>query len=504
MNIKPSSLGNLVLPRIGDILFLAVFITALLMGQRMLNIDGDLGRHITIGNYILQSGRIPTRDIFSHTMVNEPLVPHEWISQTMFALFHSWMGLDGVVILCAIILALSFFLLFRHTLRKSNLPYISLMLCLFAVAASSIHWLTRPHLFTLLFTVFWIIGVERINQGNFKKWWLMPVMMLVWANTHGAYIIGFVIYALYGFGNLIDGKTSTVQQNEGNRYYWRRWTAIGVSILVVTLLNPAGWKLWSTSVGYIQNKYLVGHTAEYLPPNFHDISTWPFLGFVLVSILIFGIKKVKIPTAHIILLACWTAMGLFSARNIPIYVLLAVPILAEAISQELSTVSRIEQYIKFEYRLCSLESRLVGYIIPGISLMAILFSFQTSYLLNHRLEKYNFDENVFPVAALDWISTHHVDGPMFNYFTWGGYLLYRMWPENLVFIDGQTDFYGENLTRQYEQVITGLENWDKVLDEYSVDWVLIPNDTALTRVLLSDSNWTLVYQDPLAVLFTHK
>jgi len=67
-------------------------------GPKLFNADGDLGRHITIGNYIISNKIIPTHDIFSHTMFGEELVPHEWLAQILFSAVHSVMGLSGVIL----------------------------------------------------------------------------------------------------------------------------------------------------------------------------------------------------------------------------------------------------------------------------------------------------------------------------------------------------------------------------------------------------------------------
>ncbi|MCJ7583514.1 MAG: hypothetical protein MUO30_01905, partial [Anaerolineales bacterium] len=114
-----------------------------------------------------------------------------------------------------------------------------------------------------------------------------------------------------------------------------------------------------------------------------------------------------------------------------------------------------------------------------------------------------FDPAVFPVQAVDWLEAHPQPGNMFNYFTWGGYLLHRLWPEQKVFIDGQTDFYGEALTRQYEQIITLAEGWENVLDQYAVTWAIIPTDSALSKALIA-AGWQSIYQDATASIFIRK
>src|SRR5512143_101648 len=88
-------------PRIQDAVFVGALLAISVQGPYLLNGDGDLGRHITIGNYILENWKIPTRDIFSHTMYGKPLVPHEWLAQLLFAGVHKLMGLSGIVLLIA-------------------------------------------------------------------------------------------------------------------------------------------------------------------------------------------------------------------------------------------------------------------------------------------------------------------------------------------------------------------------------------------------------------------
>lgn len=89
---------------------------------------------------------------------------------------------------------------------------------------------------------------------------------------------------------------------------------------------------------------------------------------------------------------------------------------------------------------------------------------------------------------------------MFNNFIWGGYLLYRMWPGQTVFIDGQTDFYGEALTREYTRVSNLTDGWQAVLDKYDVSWVIVQSDKPLVRALQEEMDWTLVYFDDTAAI----
>ena len=100
---------RIILPRLGEVFFAAIFAAAIGLGSQMLNIDGDLGRHITLGDSILDTTKIPTSDVFSFTKYGDPLTPHEWLSDVFFSIVHKIAGLDGVVWLTALIISLAAF-----------------------------------------------------------------------------------------------------------------------------------------------------------------------------------------------------------------------------------------------------------------------------------------------------------------------------------------------------------------------------------------------------------
>ena len=471
----------------------------------MFNVDGDLGRHITIGEYILDTGDIPTSDIFSHTMEGETLTPHEWASQVVFGLLHRVAGLDGVVWFCALLIAATFTLVYKQAARRSGLILISLGMATLAAASASLHWLTRPHLFTMFFVTIWVIGLERIRWGNPIGRWYFPVVMLLWVNLHGAYIAGFVIWGIYLVGEITNEVFKLEENGEVHSAPQVRRTSLaknygvagGLSFLV-TFLNPSGWHIWETSLGYLGNRYLVSHTAEYLPPNFHDPSTWPFLVMILTSLVILGLNRRRISAISLLMLGGWTAMSLYSVRNVPLYAIVVAPILAEIAAREINTAHVLVGFTALQMRLMKVETSLRGFFWPLIFVLLFGFTAYNGFVLDFEQRGNHFYKEVFPVEAVDWLVENQQSGRMFNYFPWGGYLLYRSWPSEHVFIDGQTDFYGEALTREYEQVITLVGDWERILDKYQVSWVLMPSESLLARELRSDTAWLEVYSDSTA------
>jgi hypothetical protein len=278
----------------------------------------------------------------------------------------------------------------------------------------------------------------------------------------------------------------------------------GLAALVASLANPAGWRLWETSLGFLGSSYLVGHTAEYLPPNFHLKSAWPFLGMIVLSLLLLGRCRSRLPAVHLLLVAGWTAMALISARNIPLYAVLTAPALAAAALYSIGPDGMAARFNRLQERLRQVDQDLKGHLWAGIGVIILSASLANSAEVNSANQRNRFDPQVFPVAAVDWLERQPDLGQGFNFFSWGGYLLYRLWPDQRVFIDGQTDFYGEDLTRQYEQVITLQPGWEGILEQYGVRWVIMPPNSALVGALQSRPDWQLLYTDETAAILSDR
>lgn len=491
-------LPRYIIPSTTDLFFIAIFCIVIAFGPRLFSLDGDLGRHITIGNYILDQRTIPKVDVFSHTMSGQALTPHEWLAQVIFASIHRFFGLDGIVILTAIVIASAFSVSFVSALETSKARVLTLLAGLVAAAASSVHWLSRPHIFTFLFFSIWLWFLLRLDRGRRVPLWTFPGLMLLWANTHGAFITGFVVWGGFLIGWIWENYIT--RQKRRNAAIGIKLTIIGFTSFAASLLNPAGLDLWFTSVGYIQNRYLVGHTFEYLPPNFHNPGFWPFLLLVLATILLMSQSGKMFSMAESLLMAGWTVMGLYSARNIPLYTIVWCQVMIGGLESRVQS----ELAVGVENNTRKTERKLYGGLWPLATILIVVVMLARQIPLDIQKKGNAYDQQIFPVQAVDWLVANNQQGNMFNYFDWGGYILYRMWPEQRVFIDGQTDFYGEALTRQYEKVITLADGWQDILNKHQVVWVIMPTDSALIGMLDEDEGWETLYSDSTATILRQK
>ena len=494
MSIKLQDMAGRLFPSFGEILFIALFFMVLGFGPLLMNVDGDLGRHITLGRYIIDHKTIPTKDIFSFTKLGDPLTPHEWLSDVIFAGIYRLAGLNGVVWITALILSIVYWLVYEQGKNLSNMPLIALCLSLLAAAASSLHWLTRPHIFTILLAGIWAFELEKLRLGIRKNWWLFPIIMLLWVNLHGAFLVGIAIWTAYLIGVILERSDPQSYQS----FIW-----VGISSVLITLANPDGLGVWRTGIGFLSNRYLVSHTAEYLPPDFQQPSTWPFLLFIILSLVIMALGKRKFPYSHIFLIAGFTAMGLMSARNIPLYAVVVAPLLTKGIAYIIGDKQPgigLMRLMSFQGNMLRIDNSIKGGFWALLSIIAAGLLLISGKKMDIKQQGNQFLPEIFPVETVDLMKDDLPEGHGFNYFPWGGYLLYRLWPDKLVFIDGQTDFYGEDLTREYERVITLANGWEEVFHKYQIEYVLMPTESELIQHLTMQEEWQIQSENETATL----
>ena len=494
MTNKSYSLYGKFLPRVQDFLFLILWVSALLQGHQMLSIDSDLGRHLTLGNYILENRTIPTRDLFSHTLPNQSRPPYEWLSQILFALVYRLLNLDGVILFAATVISLTFALIFQFANRRSGLPVTSFLITFIAAGAASIHWLPRPHIMTVLLLAIWVEQLERLRKVQSVRLFVFPLMMLLWANLHGGFVFGILAWSAYFAGWLVERWQKKAGNEAGNKFL-----IAGFSSLIATIITPDLWHNWEAVLNN-RSSFILSRTVETMPPQFTDPAIIPFVFLLLLTLLLFIINWKALSASHIFLLAGLALMSLLMARNIPLFAVASVPILTQFMREPLS---RFKAWAQIEERMSNSGSQSLGYAIPLIIVLVAVAFFATHYQKT-RNPFFQFNPQVFPVQAVNWLEDHPQQGNMFNEFNWGGYLLYRTWPRQLVFVDSQSDFYGETPMREYEKIITAKGNWQNLLDEYEVAWVIIPVKAPLTTMLIGSDDWELLYQDEIAAIFKHK
>lgn len=496
----PRKLLRFFLPRLEYILLGAVFIGVAASGPRLLNFDGDLPRHILTGSLILQSHQVSTTDIFSFRTVGSPSIPHEWLAQVLFALAYHWLGLDGIVIVTALIIIFTWSMVYYRAMHQSNSLFSALIFTALAVGASQIHVLPRPHIFTYLLTAIWLVLLDRMDENKAGSWWSLPLVMLVWVNLHGMFVIGLIIWGIYLMGDFMERPS-------------REWFAGpkakalmigGVLSLSATLFSPSGIHIWTAIASLGSNTYITSRIPEYQSADFHMPETWPFLLILILLIMGLGRTSRRFAWTDILLAASFTALALYTSRMIPLFGIVVAPLAARAFARWTQGEYPQSRWFTAERNIQKINSSSNGVVWLLVIIITFTLLFRSGPTVSSGDKQNIFSSSFFPVEAVAWLRKHPQSGHMFNEFDWGGYLLLELWPAHQIFMDGHTHIYGEELTREYEKVKILDESWQSILNKYDITWAIIRPNEPLADALQEELGWEIVYQDRTATILARE
>ncbi len=142
-------------------------------------------------------------------------------------------------------------------------------------------------------------------------------------------------------------------------------------------------------------------------------------------------------------------------------------------------------------------------LIINIVLLIAPVALGVSRIWNFATHQRNFVSIRNPVAAVEFLKAQRLPGPIYNRYGWGGYLIYQLYPEYRVYIDGRADVYGDAFFTEAMRTYDGVNDWAQSLDRHGIKTVLISPDAPLANLLRNDGrNWKLVYEDEDAVIFS--
>ncbi len=487
------------LPSPADVVFiLFLLVMPLARGWQALNTDGDLGRHLRVGQAMIAERELFHTDRFSFTAAGRPFVPYEWLSEVLFAGTHDVGGLAGVLVLVALVVAATYAALALFLNRSGVDPALAFFTAIVAGVSGAFHWLARPHVFTILGAVLLLWILER---GGRRTPLLTGALFLVWANLHGGFLYGLVLIVVYVVADAMAPLGAGAREAPA-RELRRHALALGAA-LAAACLTPSGLALFPHVIGYLGKSYLVDRTAEYQSPDFHEWYGRVFLALLVAMLGALAWSRRRLPLPWLGVLLANTAFALNSARNIPLFAVTAVPLVAMHLDPawrrvRLGTVARMRSAFARASEVAATGPWSAAAACAMLALAAGHGSIAGRALLPAA-----FDPAVFPVEAVREARTARLQGRIFNEFAWGGYLLYA-WPEQKVFIDGQTDFYGEAITRSYTRIRGQEPGWREELDRWKIDLLLLPSSSALAAAALATNEWRVWHRDATAMVLVRE
>lgn len=450
------------------------------------NTDPDYWWHVRTGQYIYEMRALPAGDPFSFTVTGQAWVTHEWLTELILFLVASRFGYVGNVVLFGAINAATWLAVYATCRRRGvgEVGAILLMLWGCAIALGSIN--VRPQMVTALFVAVFALLLTRYRQSELKLFWSLPLLMVLWVNLHGGYIIGLALLGVTVAGELlarIMGRPSAPL---------RPLLAASAVSAAATLVNPHGIEaLWYPFTYAGTANASMRYIAEWQSPDFHQPLALIFGGSLLLAIVL-GVGRRPLGPSDVLWTLMFGLMGLQSIRHIALYGVVVTPLLGARLQAEVAA---------FRYSLANWRQPLLLVLIwPAI--LTVILSYVVSPEKRAGLQlDWEPSAKTFPAAAVAYLRTHDVPGHLFNDYGWGGYLIYQLYPQRSVFIDGRMDVYGDAFAERYLQVAGLKQNWRQVLDEHDVRVALVGKNSALATALGEDAGWQEVVTGDVERLF---
>ena len=452
--------------------------------------DTDFFWHLKSGQYIFDTRSLPDPDPFAYTTATAHAtysgeeitrrfnLTHEWLSQVLIYLVFRLGGFAGVVLGRAGLLA-SFCIVAGLIAYRRNVGFYRSVAVTFAVAALAYSFAAdRPYLVSFVLLA---ITVAILDSGRRALLWVLPLVMLVWANCHGGFVLGWVILGGWSAEALwfrLRGRTVVGDS--------RLWLVSAASILI-TGLNPNGFRVISVLLDY-RRSFLTSTLSEWRP-----IPLWPPSVFVILlvagaAVLLYARRRVRMIDGMLFLV--FAAAGLWAGRN-TFLIGLWSPIL---IATYLPKAVKIGAWVELGAAVL-LSAALISVAAAGRSLQL------------------RVAEWAFPTGAAEFFRSHGLTQRMFNTYEYGGYLIWKLWPQERVFIDGRA--LSESLFADYGRILyfAGDSNGKsaaQLLEQYGIEVIVmntfehssgVAHTLAPALAEAENQQWKLVYADATAVVF---
>jgi hypothetical protein len=465
----------------------------------------DVWWHLATGRWIATSG-IPHQDPFSYTLAGRAWMVHEWLADVGLHALHTGTGLLGLVLVRALLLVAGFAVAYRAA--RLHAPTLLALAPIAAAAwASQRNWLDRPQLWSFVLAPLAVLLLERDRRGGGRVAWLLPFVFALWVNLHGAFMLGLALVMGWAAASAWTARRGGAVEQRAAR---RLFVVAGLCV-AATLVNPNGLDGALYPLRYVGSG--LRHTIQEERPGAlqgpYAAVHFALLAALVATLMLRG-RRTPAPHAVAALVLAWLSMPrlgglalpLAAERHAPLLLFAGTPILAWQLAALAGEGGRRRAARWGD----------AGRTAPAWTAALVLLAFAlwqgARSLPRDGSPEARLLPGRFPAAAADWLATQRLPGPLVNPYRWGGYLLWRLWPEYSVWIDSRGDLYGADRLQEDEllyRMPPGAEAAvPRLLERYDANlivWYFLTLDFGplqvhpLTRWLLSREDWRLVFLD---------
>ena len=462
----------------------------------------DFWWHLATGRSIVAQAGIPSVDSFSYTQAGQPFFNQGWLAELlMYGLFEVG-GLPLLLLFQALVIVLAYGLLLRLCIIRSGRLRLSVVLLMLSLPLAFSNWTIRPQSYTFPLFVGFLTILTEYRLGRTNRLWLLPLLMTLWVNMHGAFVLGLAMIGITFLGEALRRRTTDDERrttDDGQRASSSPVPSSQFSVLgslafwgaltgLATLINPRGYGV----LAYVRN--LVGSSSvtqlveEWAPPTIRDADGSGLIFFLfliaLVAVLVYARRRPDLTDMLLCGAFLWLALG--ATRNIVWFGLVALPLFAAQAATLLPAPG---------VRRSSGSSVLNGVLIGLLGLLLLLgLPWVKPVLLPPPIGSLLTEDT--PVAAVE----HLRAAPMrprhlFHTEAYGSYLMWAA-PEQPVFIDTRIELYPYQQWLDYIN-LGQANNTAALFRKYAIDGLLLNKErqAGLVGAVRGDSAWQIVYED---------
>ena len=493
----PRTRARLPRPTLGGVVVGAALTVVLVVLCRRVG-DPDFWWHMQTGSWIVNHAAIPSHELFSYTVGSRPWADQEWGSEVLGYLIFNGGGFLAFSLAYTAVTWAGFWFIWRRMALERVPALIAAALLVVAAWAGVAVWGPRSQMISFALTCLTLYWVEAYLRDRSRLVYLLPLVTVVWANLHGGFVYGLAVVGLAAFTETVLWVASPRDPTHRRRSL-RLW-AVLVGCGIAGLVNPLTIRAYlaaiETQTSAVQQTFI----AEWHSPNFHSAEEFGLELLLLLVVFAMAFRRPRLWDALLTLVGVYAALS--AVRNAPLAAAALTPMVAW------SAAGWWERRIAWRDRFEAWTRRRASDLLVLAAMGAVIVAAGTAGFAAYTLSGQTAStEANFPVGAADWLAAHPSVGTrMFNEYDWGGYLIWRFYPDanRRVFIYGEATELGNPLLQEVSDVETAQPDWQRILTENRVDYVIERTDSSLTMALSVDPQWREVYADSLAVIFVKR
>ncbi len=442
--------------------------------------DPDIWWHLRNAEVFVQSHSVVHHDLYSFTANGARWINEAWLGELAYYFGWRWLGIRGIYLVMLIEVELILFGVFALACLASKNVKAPFLASWLAVWLATVSFGPRTLLVGWICLVAELFLLMQFKRG--QDWmWLLPLLFVLWANLHGSWLIGMVLFGVFFGSGLVEGSWGRIQATRWTPKQCVKLIIVGVLSVAGLFLNPYTYHLVLYPFNFAFRQRLnVNHVDEWMSLDFHGVRGKIVFGMLAVTLILALARKRRWSLDQLAFLI----IGFYAAMTYSRFLFLAAILVTPILAEEMDFFPPYRREIDKPW----LNAILILVILAGC-----VWRFPSSdYLLRDTVRNY-------PVKALPYLRQFRPRGRVFNDCLWGGYLIWNA--RNVsVFIDSRIDIYEYNgVFSDYLDAI-GIKSTLGILDKYHIRYLLFPQTSPVAYLLLHNSGWKTNYQDGTTVL----